>query len=100
MAEYNFGASYDAIEAFIETLSGWYLRLSRSKAWGSGHSPAKAACYEVLQLSLDVTARLVAPFMPFVAEALYQALGSGNRCIWRIGPMLALIGLTTVWPER
>jgi isoleucyl-tRNA synthetase len=30
----------------------------------------------VLQLSLDVTARLVAPFMPFVAEALYQALGS------------------------
>ena len=76
MAEYDFGASYDAIEAFIETLSGWYLRLSRSKAWGSGHSPAKAACYEVLQLSLDATARLLAPFMPFVAEALYRALGS------------------------
>ncbi len=76
MAEYDFGASYDAIAAFIETLSGWYLRLSRSRAWGDGHSPAKAACYEVLQLSLDATARLVAPFMPFVAEALYQALGS------------------------
>jgi isoleucyl-tRNA synthetase len=76
MAEYDFGASYDAIEAFIETLSGWYLRLSRSKAWGSGHSPAKAACYEVLHLSLDAVARLLAPFMPFVAEALYQALGS------------------------
>jgi isoleucyl-tRNA synthetase len=76
MAEYDFGASYDAIEAFIETLSGWYLRLSRSEAWGSGHSPAKAACYEVLHLSLDAVARLLAPFMPFVAEALYQALGS------------------------
>jgi isoleucyl-tRNA synthetase len=76
MAQYDFGAAYDAIETFIETLSGWYLRLSRSKAWGSGYSPAKVACYEVLHLSLDSTARLLAPFMPFVAEALYQALGS------------------------
>ncbi len=57
-------------------LSGWYLRLSRSKAWGSGYSPAKVACYEVLHLSLDATARLLAPFMPFVSEALCQALGS------------------------
>lgn len=76
MAQYDFGAAYDAIERFIETLSGWYLRLSRAKAWGSDHSPAKASCYEVLHLSLDTTARLLAPFMPFVADALYQALGS------------------------
>ena len=61
--------------AFIETLSGWYLRLSRSRAWASGDSPAKSACYETLHLSLDSTVRLLAPFMPFVAEALYQALG-------------------------
>lgn len=52
------------------------MRLSRSKAWGRGDSPAKATCYEVLHLSLDTIARLLAPFMPFVAEALYQALGS------------------------
>jgi isoleucyl-tRNA synthetase len=76
MAEYDFGGAYDAIEAFIDMLSGWYLRLSRSKAWGSGISPSKAACYEVLHLSLETTARLLAPFMPFVAEALYRALGS------------------------
>jgi isoleucyl-tRNA synthetase len=76
MERYDFGAAYDAIEAFIETLSGWYLRLSRSKAWSSGISPAKAACYEVLHLSLETTARVLAPFMPFVADALYQSLGS------------------------
>jgi isoleucyl-tRNA synthetase len=62
--------------AFIDTLSGWYLRLSRSRVWGSGDSPAKRACYEVLHLSLDLAARLMAPFMPFVADALYRALGS------------------------
>jgi isoleucyl-tRNA synthetase len=76
MERYDFGAAYGAIEAFIETLSGWYLRLSRSKAWSSGISPAKAACYEALHLSLDTTARVVAPFMPFVADALFQSLGS------------------------
>ncbi len=29
MERYDFGAAYDAIEAFIETLSGWYLRGGR-----------------------------------------------------------------------
>jgi isoleucyl-tRNA synthetase len=76
MERYDFGAAYDAIEEFIETLSGWYLRLSRSKAWSTGMSPAKAACYEALHLALDTTARVIAPFMPFLADALYRALGS------------------------
>ncbi|MGH9370885.1 MAG: class I tRNA ligase family protein, partial [Vicinamibacterales bacterium] len=76
MERYDFGAAYDAIETFIDTLSGWYLRLTRSKAWTSETSPAKVSCYEVLHLSLEATARVVAPFMPFVAEALYESLGS------------------------
>jgi isoleucyl-tRNA synthetase len=76
MDRYDFGAAYDAIETFIETLSGWYLRLSRSKAWSSETSDAKVSCYEVLHLSLETTARVVAPFMPFVADTLYQSLGS------------------------
>jgi isoleucyl-tRNA synthetase len=76
MERYDFGAAYDAIETFIETLSGWYLRLSRSKAWGSETSDAKVSCYEALHLSLETTACVVAPFMPFVADTLYQSLGS------------------------
>jgi isoleucyl-tRNA synthetase len=76
MERYDFGAAYDAIETFIETLSGWYLRLSRSKAWSSKITDAKVSCYEVLHLSLETTARIVAPFMPFVADTLYQSLGS------------------------
>ena len=37
MERYDFGAAYDAIETFIETLSGWYLRVSRQDmvVWGS-----------------------------------------------------------------
>lgn len=76
MERYDFGAAYDAVETFIDTLSGWYLRVSRSKAWSSGLSPDKVSCYEVLHLSLDTSARVLAPFMPFVADALYRSLGS------------------------
>ena len=78
MERYDFGAVYDAIETFIETLSGWYLRLSRSKAWSSEASDAKVSCYEVLHRSLETAACIVAPFMPFVADTLYQSLGAGQ----------------------
>jgi isoleucyl-tRNA synthetase len=78
MERCDFGAACEAIEAFIETLSGWYLRLIRSKAWSNEHSSAKTACYEVLHVSLDTTARVIAPFMPFVADHLYQSLGTGH----------------------
>jgi isoleucyl-tRNA synthetase len=76
MDRYDFGAAYDAIESFVETLSGWYLRLSRSKAWSHEPSNAKTSYYEVLHIALDTAARVVAPFMPFVADTLYQSLGS------------------------
>jgi isoleucyl-tRNA synthetase len=76
MDRYDFGAAYDAIEAFIDTLSGWYIRLSRSKAWNGATPDAKVSCFEVLHLSLGTTARIVAPFMPFVADRLHQSLGS------------------------
>ena len=76
MERYDFGAAYDAIEAFVDTLSGWYLRLSRSRGWTADSPDAKIAFYETLHASLETAARIVAPFMPFVAEALYQALGS------------------------
>ena len=74
--QYDFAAAYDAIEAFVETLSGWYLRLSRSKAWSEESRPEKLACYEVLHASLETAVRVIAPFMPFVAEALCGSLGS------------------------
>jgi isoleucyl-tRNA synthetase len=78
MDRYAFGEAYDAIERFIETLSGWYLRLSRARAWTSGASAEKRAHYETMHTALDHAARLLAPFLPFVTDALYQALGSAE----------------------
>ena len=95
MARYDFGTAYEAIETFIETLSGWYLRLSRSRAWASEDSPAKRACYETLHLSLDSTAVWLAPFMPFVADALVSGARSRSSVHLADWPRRALSGLTT-----
>jgi isoleucyl-tRNA synthetase len=70
-------ADYDArgftreVEAFLDDLSNWYVRRSRRRFWGTGRDDAP---YAVLRLALVTLARLLAPVLPFLSEALYQNL--------------------------
>ncbi|MBI4127710.1 MAG: class I tRNA ligase family protein [Parcubacteria group bacterium] len=63
-----FGATR-AIEQLVTDLSTWYVRRSRDR-FRDGDPTALATLYSVL-VSLT---KLLAPFMPFLAEALYQNL--------------------------
>ena len=58
-----------AIEAFVDSLSNWYLRRSRRRFW-DGEPAAFATLYEVLV----TLSQLLAPYMPFISEALWQNL--------------------------
>ena len=62
------------IEAFVETLSTWYLRRSRRRFWKSESDSDKQAAYLTLYTALVTLAKLLAPAMPFMAEELYQNL--------------------------
>ncbi len=62
------------IEAFVETLSTWYLRRSRRRFWKSGSDQDKSAAYATLYRTLVVLSKLLAPTMPFLAEEMYQNL--------------------------
>ena len=55
------------IQDYIDDLSTWYLRRSRKRA-GS-------AFYGTFYRCLLTTSKVIAPFMPFLAEELYEALG-------------------------
>jgi isoleucyl-tRNA synthetase len=55
-----------AIQEYIDDLSTWYLRRSRKRK--------DAAFFETLSRSLLAVSVIIAPFMPFFAEALYGAL--------------------------
>lgn len=68
-----------AIEAFVEDLSNWYVRHNRKRFWKieeNDEIKAKAAFETLFECLLTVT-KLVAPILPFLAEAMYQNLANG-----------------------
>ncbi|MDD4793824.1 MAG: isoleucine--tRNA ligase [Dehalococcoidales bacterium] len=62
------------IEAFVSNLSNWYVRRSRRRFWKSENDEDKIAAYDTLHNCLETLSRLLAPFTPFLAEAMYQNL--------------------------
>ena len=75
MAGYDFVRAYALVEDFITTLSTWYLRLLKPALWRPGLDTAKRAIYEALHAAFVQLAHVSAPFLPFVAELLHEALG-------------------------
>jgi isoleucyl-tRNA synthetase len=69
MDDYNARRSTIALEAFVEDLSNWYVRRSRRRFW-----EGDAAALDTLYAALVTLTRLLAPFIPFTAEAMYQNL--------------------------
>jgi len=61
-------------ERFVDDLSNWYVRRSRRRFWKSESDADKLAAYATLHEVLVTLAKLLAPFIPFLAEALYQNL--------------------------
>jgi len=62
------------IEVFIDNLSNWYVRRNRRRFWKSENDANKLAAYTTLHQCLVTLSQLLAPFVPFIAEELYQNL--------------------------
>ncbi len=63
-----------AIDGFIEDLSTWYLRRSRKRFARSADPTDRAAAFATMHATLVALARIAAPIMPFLTEAIYQNL--------------------------
>jgi isoleucyl-tRNA synthetase len=63
-----------ALQEFIEDLSNWYLRRSRERIWKSELDDDKLGAYLTLYECLTTLLTLLAPFIPFISEELYQNL--------------------------
>ena len=74
LAAFDSQRAAGAIAAFVENLSNWYVRRSRRRFWKSEEDSDKVAAYLTLYECLVTTIKLLAPFTPFLAEALYQNL--------------------------
>ena len=65
-----------ALLDFLNELTNWYVRLNRRRFWSSGRSDDKHAAYDSLYDVLLTCAKLMAPFTPFLADAIYTNLAS------------------------
>jgi len=60
--------------AFVDALSNWYVRRSRARFWAKDDGADKQAAFATLYEVLTESALLLAPFVPFMAEEMFQNL--------------------------
>ncbi|MCB1842596.1 MAG: isoleucine--tRNA ligase, partial [Halioglobus sp.] len=77
MDDFDARTAGDAIESFVDQLSNWYVRRNRRRFWKSTNPEDTRAAYLTLYECLNITHRLMAPFVPFLAENVYQNLVRG-----------------------
>jgi len=69
LEDYDSARAGRALAGLIDDLSNWYVRRSRRRFWDGD-----PAALQTLHDCLETLTRLLAPFVPFVTEAVWRAL--------------------------
>ncbi len=94
MDSYDLAGACGHISGFLDALTNWYVRRSRDRFWRPVDAAAvplasevrgaapddKQDAYDTLHTVLEVLCRVVAPFLPFLSEAVYRGL-TGERSV-------------------
>lgn len=68
-----------ALRTFIDDYSTWYVRRSRDRVKGETDDSRFALATQ--RLVLETVARLAAPLMPFIAEAIYRSVSGSEESV-------------------
>ena len=60
--------------SFIDDLTNWYIRTNRARFWKTDDQADQASRLRHPVRNLTTFAKVLAPFMPFITEAVYQRL--------------------------
>lgn len=71
---YDLQHAIDPVVAFIDSLNNWYIRRSRRRFWKSENDGDKRQAYETLYSVLMTVAKVAAPIIPFITEAIFRNL--------------------------
>jgi isoleucyl-tRNA synthetase len=74
LERYDVNGAARPVQDFVEELSNWYVRRSRRRFWKSESDADKLAAYQTLHETLVTLSCLLAPFTPFIAEAVHRNL--------------------------
>ena len=93
LESYDSSMPTSVIQEFLDNLSNWYLRRSRERIWKTELDNDKVGAYLTLYECLTTLITLLAPFIPFTTEELYQNL---VRSVNRNAPLSVHLN---DWPE-
>ena len=97
MDSYELDKAAKPIADFIDDLSTWYLRRSRER-FKSDNKKDKETALETTKYVLTELSKVLAPFMPFIADDLYLKVTNGEK-----EPLDSARGKESVhlesWPE-
>ncbi|PLR74483.1 isoleucine--tRNA ligase [Bacillus sp. UMB0728] len=74
MGSYQATNAARAAGTLIEEVSNWYIRRNRERFWAKGMEDDKISAFQTLYTLLDNISRMLAPFVPFIAESVYLDL--------------------------
>jgi isoleucyl-tRNA synthetase len=78
MEQYNLFKVVPLLVDFIDNLTNWYIRRSRRRFWKSENDGDKDQAYQTLYYVLVEFTKVMAPFLPFLTEAIYRNLVVDN----------------------
>ena len=74
LANFRIPEAANTLQDFVDDMSNWYVRRSRERFWAKGMEQDKINAYETLYTALVTFAKLAAPMVPFITEAIYRNL--------------------------
>jgi isoleucyl-tRNA synthetase len=78
MDDYDSYGACQQINSFVDALSNWYVRRSRERFWSNDKRAVdKLDAYWTLYECLLTLSKVIAPFVPFIADVIWRNLTKG-----------------------
>ena len=74
MENYNLYKVVPLLVEFVDNLTNWYIRRSRRRFWKSDNDGDKFNAYNTLYYVLVEFSKTMAPYLPFLTDAVYRNL--------------------------
>lgn len=81
MEKYNLPEALAGVLPFVDDLSNWFVRRSRRRFFKTEDETDKAEAYGTLYYVLVYLSKILAPFVPFLAEELYQKMTGDTESV-------------------
>jgi isoleucyl-tRNA synthetase len=74
MDQYDLSRAVEPLVGFVDQLTNWYIRRCRSRFWTDEDTSDRQHAFATLYTVLLDLAKIAAPFIPFLTDAIYREL--------------------------